>query len=91
VRNHGAVVAKPPEHNVGIGLVDFLMMDTPSADSMETYPPWRITNIKDHKNLERDQKIGGLEKLHVLKTNQANAGQLGPEHTFSARWAGWAA
>ena len=52
------------------------MMETVSASGTEIYPPWRVTNIKEHQNLQRDQKIGGLEKLHVLKTNQSNAGAI---------------
>jgi hypothetical protein len=75
-------LAKPSEHIVGIGLVDFLMTETVTEIGV-TYPAWNVQNIKEYKNMERDQKIGGVPKIHVLKTNQHSAGQQpAPIHLF---------
>jgi hypothetical protein len=62
-------------NGLGIGLVDFLMTETVSEIGV-TYPAWNVQNIKEYKNMERDQKIGGVPKIHVLKTNQHSAGLI---------------
>jgi len=73
--DRGERFATSLEYNVGIGLVDFLMTPT-VAENGVVYPPWNVQNIKEYSNMERDQKIGGVPKLHMLKTNQHSAGLI---------------
>lgn len=63
-------------NGLGVGLIDFLMVETQSADKQKIYPPYNVSNIKDFPDYAPDQKIGAPYKIHIIKTNQSNAGKI---------------
>ena len=63
-------------NGMGVGLVDFLMNENVNPNSREMYPPYNVINIKEYPDYAIDQKIGAPAKIHILKTNQVNAGKI---------------
>lgn len=63
-------------NGLGVGLVDFLMIDNFDKSSGIEYGPYNVDNIKDYPNYAQEQKIGAPPKLFLIKTNQHNAGEI---------------
>lgn len=67
------------EYNVGVGLLDFLMIESQGPNDGLPYPAWNIQNIKQYDQYAVDQKIGAPSKIHIIKTNQHSAGTIHTE------------
>jgi len=63
-------------NGLGVGLVDFLMVDNVDAVSGAMYKPLNVKNIDDYPDYKIEQKAGALAKIFVVKTNQHNAGAI---------------
>lgn len=75
-------------NGLGVGLVDFLMVENLDEQTGALYSPYNIDNVKDYPDYVPDQKIGAPPKLFLIKTNQSNAGtihSLAYKELFSGR------
>lgn len=75
-------------NGLGVGLVDFLMVENFDETEGILYSPYNVDNIKEYPDYVPDQKVGAPPKLHLIKTNQSNAGtihSLAYKELFSGR------
>lgn len=63
-------------NGLGVGLVDFLMIENFDKGSGIVYGPYNIDNIKDYPIYAQEQKVSAPPKLFLIKTNQHNAGDI---------------
>lgn len=70
-------------NGLGIGLVDFLMVENKDPNTGEMYEGWNVKNISDYPDMEGNQTAGSPYLLHLIKTNQHNAGNI---HGLAYSW-----
>lgn len=70
-------------NGLGIGLVDFLMVDNIDKRNGDQYKGWNIQNIGDYPDMKGSQTPGAPYLLHLIKTNQHNAGNI---HGLAYSW-----
>ncbi len=52
---------------LGVGLIDFLMIETVHPETGHVYPPWNVQNVQKYKEYLPEQKIGAEALLHIIK------------------------
>ncbi len=55
---------------LGVGLIDFLMIETVHPETGHVYPPWNVQNVQKYKEYLPEQKIGAEALLHIIKATQ---------------------
>ena len=70
-------------NGLGIGLVDFLMVDNKDPHTAEVYEAWNVRNTDDYPDMAKNQTPGAPDLLHLIKTNQHNAGNI---HGLAYSW-----
>ena len=63
-------------NGLGVGLIDFLMLENFDKENEILYGPYNIDNVKAYPDYLQEQKIGAPPKIFIIKTNQANAGAI---------------
>lgn len=63
-------------NGLGVGLVDMMLLPTLSETGGGMLPPFGIQNIDEYPDYMNDIKDGALPVIHVIKTNQHNAGLI---------------
>lgn len=61
-------------NGLGVGLIDLLMPETVSSDGKSVYPAFGVDNIDEYPDYAQYQQPGAPRKIHIVKTNQSNAG-----------------